>query len=145
MTSKHLQAKLDSLLVELRSIGVEETPSEQATQSGVSIRPIYLDRLLARRIVDGIAAAAEALAEPEGSSETSVGSNDLSDRQKEILTWVALGKSNSVIASILGISPHTVDTHLRRTFERLGTTDRTVAAIKGIEAGLISPIGLKAA
>ncbi len=69
----------------------------------------------------------------------------LTKRQREILTWVAAGKSNSVIADILGISHHTVDTHLRRAFERLGTTDRTVAAIRSVQAGYIAPDGLLAA
>ena len=61
----------------------------------------------------------------------------LTKRQKEILHWVALGKSNSTIACILGISIHTVDTHLRRIFLRLGTTDRTVTALKAVQQGLI--------
>jgi DNA-binding CsgD family transcriptional regulator len=61
----------------------------------------------------------------------------LTIRQKEILHWVAMGKSNTAIACILGISAHTVDTHLRRIFLRLGTTDRTVTAIKAVQEGLI--------
>lgn len=65
------------------------------------------------------------------------GFGTLSTRQLEILGWVAKGKSNSVIATILGISPHTVDTHLRRAFERLGTTDRTVAVIRCMQMGVI--------
>jgi len=33
----------------------------------------------------------------------------LSKREREVLSWVARGKSNSVIADIIGISPHTVN------------------------------------
>lgn len=61
----------------------------------------------------------------------------LTRRQCEILQWVARGKSNSSIACILGISVHTVDTHLRRIYNRLGTSDRTAAAIKAMQRGLI--------
>jgi DNA-binding CsgD family transcriptional regulator len=61
----------------------------------------------------------------------------LSPREVEILRWVARGKSNSVIAEILGISPGTVDTYLRRIFEKLKVTDRTSAAVKGVGMGLI--------
>ncbi len=63
----------------------------------------------------------------------------LSPRQKEILEWVARGKSNASIAEILGISADTVDTHLRRTYDKLDVTDRVRAAIRGIGCGLIDP------
>lgn len=64
-------------------------------------------------------------------------SSGLSPREVEILRWVAQGKSNGVIADILEISPGTVDTYLRRVFEKLNVTDRTSAAVKGVSLGLI--------
>ena len=63
--------------------------------------------------------------------------SDLSEREVEILGWVAQGKSNGVIAGILEIAPATVDTYLRRIFEKLGVTDRTSAAVKGVTMGFI--------
>lgn len=63
----------------------------------------------------------------------------LSPREKEILEWVARGKSNASIAEILGISAHTIDTHLRRTYDKLDVTDRVRAAVRGIGCGLIDP------
>ena len=63
----------------------------------------------------------------------------LSLREVEILRWVAQGKSNGVIAEILSISPGTVDTYLRRIFEKLDVADRTSAAVKGVAMGLIRP------
>ncbi len=62
---------------------------------------------------------------------------DLSPREREVLTWVARGKSNSVISQILDISRHTVDTHLRSVFSKLDVTDRTSAAIIGVGSSLI--------
>jgi DNA-binding CsgD family transcriptional regulator len=62
----------------------------------------------------------------------------LSGREKEILDWVARGKSNSVIADILEISPGTVDTYMRRIYEKLDVSDRTSAAVKGVGLGLIA-------
>lgn len=61
----------------------------------------------------------------------------LTDRETEILSWVARGKSNSVIAQILGISPHTVNTYMRRLFLKLGTSDRTSVSLIGLSNGLI--------
>ncbi|MEL7097864.1 MAG: LuxR family transcriptional regulator [Pseudomonadota bacterium] len=63
----------------------------------------------------------------------------LSPRERDVLQWIARGKSNSVIADILGLSPHTVDTLMRRVYDKLGTRDRTTAAIEGLGAGLILP------
>lgn len=62
----------------------------------------------------------------------------LSAREREILDWVARGKSNGVIADILCISPGTVDTYLRRIYDKLGVSDRTSAAVRGIGMGLIA-------
>lgn len=61
----------------------------------------------------------------------------LTPRERSILTWVAKGKSNSVIADLIGISPHTVDTYLRRIYAKLGVSDRVSAAVSGIGCGLI--------
>jgi LuxR family transcriptional regulator, quorum-sensing system regulator CciR len=61
----------------------------------------------------------------------------LSDREGEVLAWVARGKSNTSIAAILGISVHTVDAHLRRIYLKLGVFDRISAAVRGIGIGLI--------
>lgn len=62
----------------------------------------------------------------------------LSPREREILHWVAQGKSNSVIAQLVSCSTNTVDTHLRRTYAKMDVSDRTTAAIKAIGLGLIS-------
>ncbi|MEM9798585.1 MAG: LuxR family transcriptional regulator [Pseudomonadota bacterium] len=62
---------------------------------------------------------------------------DLSPREAEVLRWIAQGKSNGVIAEIVGLSRHTVDTVVRRIFEKLGVTDRTTAALRGLGAGLV--------
>ncbi|MEP4196066.1 MAG: LuxR family transcriptional regulator [Aliishimia sp.] len=62
---------------------------------------------------------------------------DLSPRGREVLQWIAHGKSNSVIADILGLSRHTIDTLVRRMFEKMGVNDRTTAALRGVGSGLI--------
>ncbi|WP_299731136.1 LuxR family transcriptional regulator [uncultured Tateyamaria sp.] len=63
----------------------------------------------------------------------------LSPREREILRWMARGESNKGIANRLELSPHTVDTLVRRIFDKLGVADRTTAAIRGMGAGLIVP------
>ena len=62
---------------------------------------------------------------------------ELSNRETEVLAWVARGKSNGTIGQILGISANTVDAHLRRIYLKLGVFDRISAAVRGIGVGLI--------
>jgi DNA-binding NarL/FixJ family response regulator len=53
----------------------------------------------------------------------------LTDREREILTLVAQGQPNKVIARRLEIAEKTVKNHLSHIFQVLGVTDRTQAAL----------------
>jgi DNA-binding NarL/FixJ family response regulator len=61
----------------------------------------------------------------------------LSKREKEILQKVAYGATTKEVAHDLGISPHTVKTHLERIFEKLGANDRAQAVAIAIRTGLV--------
>lgn len=52
----------------------------------------------------------------------------LTQREAEILRWVADGKTNPEIAIILGISARTVQKHLERIYQKLGVECRMAAA-----------------
>ena len=72
------------------------------------------------------------LAESEGTRST-----PLSKREREILQKVADGSTTRQVASDLGISPHTVKTHLERIFEKLGANDRAQAVAIAIRTGIV--------
>jgi DNA-binding CsgD family transcriptional regulator len=57
----------------------------------------------------------------------------LTAREREVLDWVAAGKTNRDIAAILGASPRTVEKHLERIYEKLGVETRTAAAMRGLK------------
>jgi DNA-binding NarL/FixJ family response regulator len=61
----------------------------------------------------------------------------LSKREREILQMVANGSTTKEVARDLGISPHTVKTHLERIFEKLGANDRAQAVAIAIRTGLV--------
>jgi DNA-binding NarL/FixJ family response regulator len=61
----------------------------------------------------------------------------LSRREAEILQKVAYGATTKEVAHDLGISPHTVKTHLERIFEKLGANDRAQAVAIAIRRGLV--------
>lgn len=59
----------------------------------------------------------------------------LSERESEILTWVVKGKSNGLIADILGIKETTVITYLQRSYDKLGVNNRLTAALRAMASG----------
>ena len=61
----------------------------------------------------------------------------LSDRELEVLRLVAQGASNKEIAAALFIAEGTAKNHLTNILGKLGVTDRTQAALKAKELGLI--------
>jgi DNA-binding NarL/FixJ family response regulator len=64
---------------------------------------------------------------------------DLNDREVEVLTWVARGKTSAEIAQILGLTKRTVDFHTDNARAKLGAATRTEAAIKAASGRLIEP------
>ena len=64
----------------------------------------------------------------ERASSRPAPNHGLTRRETEVLHWLAAGKTNKDIATILAISPRTVEKHLGRIFQYLGVETRTAAA-----------------
>jgi DNA-binding response OmpR family regulator len=62
----------------------------------------------------------------------------LTGREKEVLTWVARGKTSSETAIIIGLTERTVNFHCDRAIKRLDVINRTQAVAKALAAGLIT-------
>jgi NarL family two-component system response regulator LiaR len=63
---------------------------------------------------------------------------DLTEREKEVLTLLAQGKSNSKIAALLSISLATVKFHLSNIYTKLGVKSRVEAVTIALEHHLVS-------
>ena len=64
---------------------------------------------------------------------------ELNDREVEVLTWVARGKTSVEIAQIVGLTKRTVDFHIDNARAKLGAATRTEAVIKATTGKLIEP------
>ena len=64
----------------------------------------------------------------------------LTERETDVLTQLALGKSNKEICQALNIGEQTVKTHVSHILEKLGVPSRTQAALFAIRTGLVGPI-----
>jgi DNA-binding CsgD family transcriptional regulator len=58
----------------------------------------------------------------------------LTTRESEILLWVAQGKANSEVGTILRISAATVKKHLENIYKKLGVESRNAATWLALEA-----------
>jgi DNA-binding CsgD family transcriptional regulator len=65
----------------------------------------------------------------------------LTTREVEVLKWLAAGKSNEDIAASLYLSVNTVKTHLKNVYGKLGVKNRTQAAARAQELGIIDAPG----
>ena len=115
----------------------------QAGVSGYLLKDASADALLdaARQAIEGRAVIHPQLTktfiEEVQHADEAPTTTPLSKREREILQMVANGSTTKEVARGLGISPHTVKTHLERIFEKLGANDRAQAVAIAIRTGLV--------
>ncbi|MFC7587750.1 response regulator [Nonomuraea antimicrobica] len=119
----------------------------QAGASGFVLKDSAPDELVnAVRVV----AAGEALLSPaitrkviglfgRHGAEPVEGIETLTPRERELVAWVATGRSNEEIAGELTISPETVRTHVSRAMVKLHARDRAQLVVFAMRAGLTLP------
>ena len=62
----------------------------------------------------------------------------LTAREKEILRWTAEGKTAYEISQILSIAERTVNFHINNVIAKLGTSNKTQAAVKAAALGMLA-------
>ncbi|MFO1412924.1 MAG: helix-turn-helix transcriptional regulator [Burkholderiales bacterium] len=119
----------DALLAWLRRAGAHATTGAARTlahrSGGVTLRALPAAEsdgwLVYLRAPDADGAAAAGAAAP---------AVPLSRREREVLDWVAAGKTDAQAAAILGISVRTVQKHLENSYVKLGVEGRTAAVMR---------------
>lgn len=83
-----------------------------------------------RRVIEHFGTTGRAAPEPHPELHR------LTEREREIVAWVATGRSNSEIAEELVVSPDTVRTHVSRAMVKLHARDRAQLVVFAIQSGL---------
>jgi DNA-binding CsgD family transcriptional regulator/tetratricopeptide (TPR) repeat protein len=123
----------DTLLVEA-SLKPSPTPENQAKatsllQESLAISSELGMKPLMQRVTDRL--------ELPESRPVPAYPDGLTEREVEVLSLIAQGKSNPEIAAELSISLNTVTRHLNHIFAKIGTNNRTEAAVYAIQHGLV--------
>lgn len=117
---------------------LKESPAEMLLSAinAVSLGVMWLDPPLSRLILSYCLARHSELIEVV--EQTADRKQGLSVRELEVLSYMSQGKSNYEIGEYLGISHETVKSHLRAIMKKLRVNDRTQAAVKAVQTGLLS-------
>jgi DNA-binding NarL/FixJ family response regulator len=106
--------------------------------SGESPMNQELAMQLLKRLADEDRPLAQPSPGPPGERQTSP-PGSLTPRELDVLRHLSVGKTNRQIGGELHLSLSTVKGHLERLISKLGVSDRTQAAVRAIELGLIDP------
>jgi DNA-binding NarL/FixJ family response regulator len=98
------------------------------------------DALLAPSVTRTLIAEFAARARPARTDRTLAALiASLTDREREVVTHVAAGRTNEEIACVLFLSPATAKTHVSRAMTKLGARDRAQVVVMAYESGLVRP------
>jgi DNA-binding NarL/FixJ family response regulator len=133
---------LDEYLYEAMKAGaggflLKDAPRDQlvdAVRTVAAGDALLAPALLRRLVEDYISRPAPGAAPPAELDE-------LTPREREVLTLVARGLANAEIASRIFVSEATVRTHVSHILAKLGLRDRVQAVVLAYETGLVRPGG----
>jgi DNA-binding NarL/FixJ family response regulator len=119
----------------LERVGRIDAAVEEAHQAKTLLSELKaeLEAGRAQSVLDGLAAL-QSTARPAVSK---VKSNELTQREIEILRLVAEGLNNQTIAERLFVSDHTVHRHLANILNKLGVATRAAAVAQAARRGLL--------
>ncbi len=109
---------------------LKDVPSDELVEA---IRAVHagesiLHPTIARKVVNRFAS-------PQGLGPAAVESDQLSDREMEVLKLAAQGMTNMEIAKELDLSVRTIQGHLSNIFSKMQVGSRTEAVIQGLQRG----------
>jgi two-component system, NarL family, response regulator DevR len=76
----------------------------------------------------------------EGLRHPGIASTGLTEREAEVLEWLAVGRSNQAIADALQVSVRTVENHVQKVYGKLGVHHRALAVRTALHLGYVLPL-----
>jgi DNA-binding NarL/FixJ family response regulator len=132
--------ELDEYVFEALRVGasgflVKDTEPAELVRAvrAVAAGDALLSPSVTRRLIEHVAVAAKPL--PHERPDVA----RLTEREREIVTLVGEGLTNSEIAQRLVVSPATAKTHVSRSMVKLGVRDRAQLVVLAYESGLVRP------
>jgi DNA-binding NarL/FixJ family response regulator len=121
----------------------------RAGASGFTLKRRPLEELLSaiRTVAGGEALLAPSVtlrliahftSDPRARAKAPPGLNELTEREREVLSLVARGLSNAELAQTLHVTLPTAKTHVSRILTKLGARDRTQLVVLAYESGLVT-------
>jgi DNA-binding NarL/FixJ family response regulator len=121
----------------------------RAGASGFALKSRPLEELLSaiRTVAGGEALLAPSVtlrlishftSNPRAPAKAPPGLDELTEREREVLSLVARGLSNAELAQMLHVSLPTAKTHVSRILTKLGARDRTQLVVLAYESGLVT-------
>jgi DNA-binding NarL/FixJ family response regulator len=120
----------------LKDIRIERlfTVIEMVAEGGIWIDPPIAGFILNRINRSPLPENVSKHLEPEANQ-----GNTLTEREMETLTLIVAGKSNKEIANLMSVSTNTIKTYVGKIIQKLAVDDRTQAAVKALQSGLVKP------
>jgi DNA-binding NarL/FixJ family response regulator len=112
-----------------RAYLLKDAPREDLFKA---IRSVYRGESLIQPVV-----ASKLLDRFSQLSRRAPASEELSEREMEVLCLMAKGAANKEISAELNIAQSTVKTHITNIFQKLGVNDRTEAVTRALKKGII--------
>ena len=97
------------------------------------------EKFYCNKVLDVIVNPSEAINPVSNSSAASCEGINISEREEEIIKFIAEGYSNKQIADLLFLSPHTINTHHKNIMNKLGVNNTAGIVIYAIKKEIISP------
>jgi DNA-binding NarL/FixJ family response regulator len=107
-------------------------PNGHAPSTKMKVGDRSLEIIYVGKVSDGEILLRLAIAEAEADKSALRRAFALTDRETDVLLWIAAGKSNRDIAEILGLSHRTVNKYLDQIYLKISVENRASAAAKAV-------------
>ncbi|MDO8719477.1 MAG: LuxR C-terminal-related transcriptional regulator [Polaromonas sp.] len=121
-----------SIVLNRRGLDFDERDLERLELLRPHLAFMYLHACHARHACKAVAAPKDDTPLPPMQMPPDISAPVLTQREADVMRWLACGKTDAEIAALLAISPRTVQKHLQHIYVKLGVETRTAAVMRAL-------------